>query len=81
MSFVEKCSAALADRRDQILDIASVGDQCAVVRASAYRKSRATGAEINYEWAMLYRVEDGMITYGSDMSDDDAQQFWAKVLG
>lgn len=81
LSFVEICSAALADRRDQILDITGFGEQCAFVRASAYRKSLATGAEINYEWAMLYRVEGGVITYGTDMLDNAAQQFWANVLG
>lgn len=81
LNFVGQCAAALADRHDEIFDVTGFGKQCAFVRAKAYRKSLATGAEINYDWAMLYRVEDGVTTYGTDMLDNAAQQFWARVRG
>lgn len=81
LDFVQQCAGALAERDDQIISIVGVDEQCAFVRARAYRKSKATGEEIRYEWAMLYRVEDGRITYGADMLDADAQAFWGRVLG
>ncbi len=28
---------------------------------------------------MLYRVENGMVTYGVDMLDSDAQAFWGRI--
>lgn len=79
LDFINTCAEALADRSDEILAITSVDQQCAFVHARAYRKSAATGEEIRYEWAMLYRVEDGLITYGSDMLDADAQAFWGRI--
>ncbi|MCY1464199.1 hypothetical protein D9M71_821950 [compost metagenome] len=47
-----------------------------LVHAKMWRKAAATGEEIHYEWAMLYRVENGQIIYGSDMLDRDAQELW-----
>jgi ketosteroid isomerase-like protein len=79
LAFVERCSSALADRSDEILAITGIDAQCAFVHACAYRKSAATGEAINYEWAMLYRVEEGRITYGADMLDRDAQAFWGRI--
>ena len=79
LAFANRCAAALSARRDEILEIVGIDDQCAFVRARAWRKAAATGEEITYEWAMLYRVEDGLITYGADMLDADAQAFWASV--
>lgn len=79
--FAAGCAAALSAREDTILGITGIDRQCAFVHASAYRQSRATGEEIRYEWAMLYRVEKGAITYGADMLDADAQAFWGRVLG
>lgn len=81
LAFVERCAAALADRRDEILAITGIDEQCAFVHARAWRKAAATGEEIEYEWSMLYRVEDGQITYATDMLDRDAQAFWGRVLG
>jgi len=81
LAFVARCAAALSDRHDEILAITGIDEQCAFVHARAYRKSKATGEEIRYEWAMLYRVEDGRITYSADMLDADAQAFWGRVLG
>jgi len=79
LDFVHRCAAALADRRDEILAITPVDRQCAFVHARAFRKSRASGEELTYEWAMLYRVEQGLITYGADMLDVDAQAFWQRI--
>lgn len=79
-AFVRQCGDALAERRDDILTITGIDSQCAFVHARAYRRSRANGEEIHYEWAMLYRVEDGLITYGADMLDARAQAFWGRVL-
>ena len=81
IAFVQRCAAALAAHEDKILGISSIDEHCAFVHASAYRKSAATGEEIRYEWAMLYRVDNGLITYGADMLDPDAQAFWGRVLG
>jgi ketosteroid isomerase-like protein len=78
--FVRRCAAALADRADEILSINGVDEQCALVHARAWRKSKASGEEIRYEWAMLYRIENGMVTYGTDMLDADAQAFWGRIL-
>ena len=78
-AFVSGCDAALADRSDEILDIVAIDEECVFVRASAYRKSAATGAELRYQWATLMRVEDGLVTYVTDMLDRDAQQFWGRV--
>lgn len=81
LDFVARCAAAISDRSDEIVAISGIDEQCALVHARAYRRSRATGEEIHYEWAMLYRVEDGRITYGADMLDADAQAFWGRALG
>nr|WP_047166184.1 nuclear transport factor 2 family protein [Sphingomonas sp. Y57] len=81
LDFVTRCAAAISERHDEIVTISGIDEQCALVHARAYRRSRATGEEIRYEWAMLYRVEDGRITYGADMLDADAQAFWGRVLG
>jgi ketosteroid isomerase-like protein len=80
LDFVGRCAAAISDRSDEIVAISGIDEQCALVHARAWRRSRATGEEIRYEWAMLYRVEDGRITYGADMLDADAQAFWGRVL-
>lgn len=80
LTFARRCADALAERRDEIVAITPVDRQCAFVHARAYRRSRANGEEIRYEWAMLYRVEGGRITYGADMLDVAAQEFWGRVL-
>ncbi|KHK89100.1 nuclear transport factor 2 family protein [Novosphingobium malaysiense] len=77
--FVTACRSALADYRDEILLVRSIDEQCVFVHARAYRKSAASGEEISYEWAMLYRVEHGLVTYAADMLDADAQAFWGRV--
>lgn len=74
--FIRAAAAALSAREDEILAITPVDHNCAFVHASAYRQSAANGEEIRYEWAMFFRVEDGLITYGTDMLDPDAQAFW-----
>lgn len=79
--FIGRCAAALAGREDEILSITGIDEECAFVRARAWRKSKATGEELRYEWAMLYRVENGRITYGADMLDTDAQAFWGRIHG
>lgn len=79
--FVQRCTDALADRHDEILAITGIDEQCAFVHARAYRRSKMTGEEIRYEWAMLYRIENSRITYCADMLDADAQEFWGRVLG
>lgn len=81
LDFVARCAAAISDRSDEIIAISGIDEQCALVHARAFRRSRTTGEEIRYEWAMLYRVEDGRITYGADMLDADAQAFWGQVSG
>lgn len=78
-AFVKDCLAALAAHEDEILAILPIGAQCALVHARAYRRSAASGKDLRYEWAMLYRVEAGLITYGADMLDAEAQAFWAGV--
>jgi ketosteroid isomerase-like protein len=78
--FVGLCTSAVTDRSDEIIAITGIDKECALVHARAKRKSVANGQEIEYEWAMLYRVEDGFITYGADMLDTDAQAFWGNVL-
>jgi ketosteroid isomerase-like protein len=79
-AFVKRCLDALAAHEDEILAITPIDEHGALVHARAYRRSAASGEEIRYEWAMLYRVEDGLITYGTDMLDPDAQAFWGRVL-
>ncbi|UXC93594.1 MULTISPECIES: nuclear transport factor 2 family protein [Sphingobium] len=79
LAFAASCAEALAERRDEIIAITCVDRQCAFVHARAYRKSAANGEDIHYEWAMLYRVEQGLITYGADMLDAPAQAFWGRV--
>lgn len=79
-AFVGRCADALSERHDEVLTITGVDSQCAFVHARAYRRSRMNGEDIRYEWAMLYRVEDGLITYGADMLDARAQAFWGRVL-
>lgn len=79
LAFVTRCANLLASRCDEITSIVAIDEQCAFVKASAWRTSKATGEEITYEWAMLYRVENGRITYGSDMLDADAQAFWGRI--
>jgi len=80
VDFVNRCASALSDRSDEIESIVGVGEQCALVHATAWRKSAASGEEFRYEWAMFYRVERGLVTYGSDMIDADAQKFWGRIL-
>jgi hypothetical protein len=81
LAFVGRCAAALSARSDEIVSITPIDEQMVVVRARAWRKSAATGAELRYEWVMLFRVEDGLVTYGVDMLDRDAQQFWGRIRG
>jgi ketosteroid isomerase-like protein len=80
LKFGGLCASAVTDRSDEIIAITGIDKECALVHARAKRKSVANGQEIEYEWAMLYRVENGMITYGADMLDTDAQAFWGNVL-
>lgn len=79
--FTSDCLAALADRSDEILDVVSIDAQSVFVRAQAWRKSAATGEELRYQWSTLMRVEDGLITYVTDMLDRDAQEFWGRIAG
>jgi hypothetical protein len=80
LDFVRCCAEALADRTDEIIAITGIDEECALVHARAWRKSKASGDELHYEWAMLYRVEKGLVTYGADILDSDAQAFWGRVL-
>jgi hypothetical protein len=79
LEFVRSCTEALADRTDEIIAITGIDEECALVHASAWRKSKASGEELRYEWTMLYRVENGLVTYGVDMLDSDAQAFWGRI--
>ncbi|KKW91869.1 nuclear transport factor 2 family protein [Sphingobium chungbukense] len=79
LAFATGCAQALAERQDEIIAITGIDRECAFVHARAYRKSASNGEDIHYEWAMLYRVEQGLITYGADMLDAAAQAFWARV--
>jgi ketosteroid isomerase-like protein len=79
LEFVRSCTDALAARSDEIMTIRGFDAECAFVHARAWRKSRVSGEELRYEWAMLYRVQDDMITYGTDMLDADAQAFWGRM--
>jgi hypothetical protein len=79
-TFVGLCASAVTERSDEVIAITGIDKECALVHARAKRKSIANGQEIAYEWAMLYRVENGLITYGADMLDTDAQAFWGNVL-
>ena len=79
VAFTSRCAAALDAHKDEILTITGIDQQCALVHARAFRRSKSTGEEISYEWAMLFRVEQGLITYGADMLDADAQAFWGRV--
>jgi len=81
IAFTTGCLAALADHRDEILDIIGIDEQCVFVRARAYRQSAATGEALSYEWSTLSRIEDGRITYVTDMLDSDAQAFWGRIRG
>lgn len=78
--FVQRCAGSLAERRDEILMIRGIDRECAFVHARAYRRSLVNGEAIEYEWAMLYRVENDLITYGADMLDKRAQAFWSRVM-
>jgi NAD(P)-dependent dehydrogenase (short-subunit alcohol dehydrogenase family) len=80
VKFVHRCAEALAGRSDEIVAIEGIDEECALVHARAWRKSKASGEELHYEWCMLYRVEKGMVTYAADMLDADAQAFWGRIL-
>jgi hypothetical protein len=80
LAFVARCYGALSGHRNEILDVVGFDEQCAFVRARAWRKATWSGEEASYQWAMLYRVEAGLITYGADMLDARAQAFWGRVL-
>lgn len=80
VDFVRRCTEALAGRSDEIIAITGIDEECALVHARAWRKSKASDEELRYEWAMLYRVENGMVTYATDMLDADAQAFWGRIL-
>jgi len=80
IAFMRRCLAALAAHEDEILAITPIDEHCALVHARAYRRSAASSEELRYEWAMLYRVEQGRITYATDMLDPDAQAFWGRIL-
>lgn len=79
LRFAASCAEALEERHDEIIAITGIDRECAFVQARAYRRSAANGEAIHYEWAMLYRVEQELITYGADMLDAAAQAFWARV--
>lgn len=80
-AFVANCQAALCDSSDEILNVIGIDEECVFVRARAYRKAKATGEDIRYEWATLMRVEDGLITSVIDILDRDAQMFWGRAIG
>ncbi len=79
LAFTRRCTAALDAHKDEILTIIGIDQQCALVHARASRRSKSTGEEIAYEWAMLFRVEEGLITYGTDMLDAEAQAYWGRI--
>ena len=62
LRFAASCAEALEERHDEIIAITGIDRECAFVQARAYRRSAANGEAIHYEWAMLYRVEQGLIT-------------------
>jgi hypothetical protein len=80
VDFARRCEEALSGRSDEIIAITGIDEECALVHARAWRKSKASGEELRYEWCMLYRVEKGMVTYAADMLDADAQAFWGRIL-
>jgi len=80
-AFMARAGAALDGHSDEVLDIRGIDEDCAMVHARAWRRSKATGEELTYEWAMLYRVKDGQILYGADMLSEAAQAFWGRIEG
>jgi ketosteroid isomerase-like protein len=78
-AFMTRCLSVIASRSDEIISIDGAGQEMAIVRAKAYRKSAVNGEEIHYEWVMLYRVENGLVTFAADMLDRAAVDFWTRV--
>jgi len=78
--FVAECAAAVSERRDEIISIDGAGDQMGIVRARAFRRSAASGETLNYEWIMVFRIENGLITVAADMLDRKAADYWGRIL-
>jgi hypothetical protein len=50
----------------------------ALVISGAYRTFKYLTESTYYAYAMLVRVKDGVITYGCDMLDREAADYWVR---
>ena len=80
-AFLEFCRdglEAISDASESLITIVPAGKDMALVVSGAYRTFKYLNESTYYEYAMLVRVENGVITYACDMLDREAADHWVR---
>jgi len=66
---------------EELLDCVAFGDELVAVHARCHRRIRATGERVSYEYVMVVRIEDGLITRGVDVGERKIDDIYLGLRG
>ena len=77
--FARECRSLMEVYHDEVLSIVSAGPDVAILHARAHRRAKHTGESVTYEYGLLMRTDNGKITYGADLIDQQTTEFWQRA--
>jgi ketosteroid isomerase-like protein len=66
---------------EELLDCVAFGDELVAVHARCHRRIRNTGERVSYEYVMVVRIEDGLITRGVDVGERKIDDIYRGLRG
>ena len=69
------------EQGEELLDCVSFGDEMVAAYVRCHRRLRGTGESVSYEYVMLVRIENGMITRGVDVGERKIDDIYLKLNG
>jgi ketosteroid isomerase-like protein len=77
--FLMEAGSKLAVNKNEILSVDPVGDEIVVIKALATRRLPDDDEEVQFDYVMVLRIENGQVTHGTDMVDSKFEAFWRGV--
>jgi ketosteroid isomerase-like protein len=69
------------ERGEELLDCVAFGDELVAVHTRCHRLIRNTGERVSYEYVMVVRIEDGVITRGVDVGERKIDDVYLRARG
>jgi ketosteroid isomerase-like protein len=69
------------ERGEELLECVAFGDEMVAAYVRCHRRLRTSGESISYEFVMLVRVEDGIITRGVDIGERKIDEVFRRLNG